>query len=166
MKMFFLLILSWSMLAAAAPPQNAPLQAVPIQSVVGGAVPPTSAMESIFTEDTIKSLRDPFMVPQMLQAKKELPKSDLEIFALKEFHLNGVITGPNKLRAIVSAPNGKTYFVAVGDRIGLREGRITAIQPDLIKVVEYEVDDRGKKIPDIFEIQLNGEMISLSQKEQ
>jgi Tfp pilus assembly protein PilP len=80
--------------------------------------------------------------------------------------LNGVITGPKKLRAIVTGPSGKTYFVMIGDHIGTRDGKISAIQPDFLKVVEYELDEKGKKIPEIFEVRLNGEMVSLSQKEE
>ena len=70
------------------------------------------------------------------------------------------------MRALISAPNGKTYFVMVGDRIGLREGKVSAIGAEYLKVVEYDTDDKGKKIPEVFEIQLNGEMISLSQKDE
>ena len=81
--------------SAGAPRPSPPVQAVPIQSM-GGVVPPTSAMESIFTEEMIHSIRDPFVPPQSLSSKKEAPKTELEQHPLKDFHLNGVIIGAKK----------------------------------------------------------------------
>jgi Tfp pilus assembly protein PilP len=125
-----------------------------------------SPVDLILTEDLIASLRDPFQMPAIVQAKKEAPKTDLEMFELKEFKLNGVITGPKKTKAMLTATNGRTYFVSIGDRIGSRGGRITAIQSDSIKVVEYEVDEKGRRTPDVFQINISGEVESLSKKEE
>ncbi len=148
----------------------AKLSPVPITPVVAPAasmpiVPSLAAVESMLNEDVIRALRDPFQVPTIL-SKKENPKTDLELYALKDFKLSGVITGPKKLRAMVIAPNNKTYFLAIGDHIGVREGKVTAIKADTIKIVEYELDEHGKRIPEMFEMQLNGELVSLSQKEE
>ena len=115
------------------------------------------------TEELIRTLRDPF-VPPISLTKKEVPKSELELIALKDVKLNGVITGPKKVRAMISA-GPKTFFVAVGDKLGQRDGRITSIQSDLIKVVEYETDNRGRRTPEVFEVRITGEIVSLSKKE-
>jgi hypothetical protein len=124
----------------------------------------SSAYDSLLTEEIIRQLRDPFQPPAIL-TKKEAPKEDLELFRLSDIRLNGVITGPNRVRAMVSTPGNKTYFVAVGDKVGNRLGRVTAIQQDLIKIVEYEEDGKGRRIPELFELRLNGELVSLSSKE-
>jgi hypothetical protein len=125
-----------------------------------------SPVDALLNEEMIHNLRDPFQMPAIILTKKEKPKTDLEIFQIKDFKLNGVITGPKKTRAMVTAPNGKTYFIALNDRIGIRDGRVTAIKSDAIRVVEYEVDDRGRRTPEIFEIRISGEVESLSNKEE
>jgi Tfp pilus assembly protein PilP len=125
-----------------------------------------AAMDTLLTEEVIRGLRDPFAPPATV-TKKEAPKSELELIDLKDFRLNGVITGPRKVRAMVSTSGGsKTFFLAVGDKLGLRSGRVTAIKSDLIKVVEYETDDRGRRIPEVFELRINGEIVSLSRKDE
>jgi len=130
------------------------------------AKPTDSPMESILTEDMIRSLRDPFQVPMIFLSQKEKPRTDLEMFQLSDFRLNGVITGPKKTKAMVTGPNGKTYFISVGDRIGIRSGHVTSIRPDAIKVVEYDVDEKGRRTPELFEIRITGEVQALSQKEE
>lgn len=124
-----------------------------------------SPMESILSEEVILNLKDPFQVPTSFLVKKEAPKSELESFQLKDFKLNGVVTGPKKTRAMVTTPSNKTFFVKVGDRLGLRDGTVTQIHPDAIRIVEYDVDDRGKKIPDVYEIRVSGDFVSLSNRE-
>ncbi len=132
----------------------------PAQSAV--QPPQESAMQAILSEDLIRSLRDPFQVPAILQAKKAQPRTELETFQIKDLKLNGVITGPKKVRAMVTAPNNKTYFVKVGDLLGAREGRVSKINPDSIQIMEYEVDERGKRLPDEYKINMSGEIISLN----
>ncbi len=125
-----------------------------------------SPMESILTEDAIRALRDPFHAPNVaLQAKEAVP-SDLDLFALKDYKLNGVITGGKKAKAMVTLPNSKSFFLSVGDRVGVREGRVIAIAGDSIKVVEYEHDENGKKVPEVFQLLISGDIVSLTNKEE
>jgi hypothetical protein len=133
----------------------------------GATAPPTmdSPLDSLLNEDLIRNLRDPFQLPSILISMKETPKSDLEVYPLKDFKLNGVITGPKKTRAMVTTPNNKVFFVRVGDRIGVRDGRVTQIRGDSIKVTEYYVDEHSKRTPDVYELTMSGEVVSLSKKE-
>lgn len=139
----------------------APSEPAPVTEVFSSD---SSALGSLLTEEIIRGLRDPF-APPLEVTKKIEPQSELETIRLGDLRLNGVITGPKKLRAMISAPGNKTYFVAVGDRLGLRQGRVTAIQNDLIKIVEYEEDEKGRKVPEVFELRLSGELVSLSKQE-
>lgn len=123
-------------------------------------------MESILTEDAIHALRDPFHVPSFAIQAKEKPKSDLELFAIKEYKLNGVITGSKKAKAMVTLPNSKSFFLSIGDRVGLREGHVVSIAGDSIKIVEYDRDENGKKIPEIFQLLISGDIVSLTKKEE
>jgi len=126
----------------------------------------SSPIESILSEDLIRSLRDPFQLPVTVIAQKETPKTDLEVYPIKDFRLNGVITGPKKTRAMVTTPNNKVFFVKVGEKIGVRDGKITQILPDAIKIVEYFTDEHGKKVADAYELTLSGELVSLNKKEE
>ena len=124
-----------------------------------------SAMEAILSEELVRTLKDPFELPASLSKKTGVPRSDLELYQIRDFKLNGVITGPKKVRAMVSAPNGKAYFVKVGDLMGAREGRVTRITSDAIRVMEYFVNESGKRVPDLYELRINGELQALSKKE-
>jgi Tfp pilus assembly protein PilP len=91
-------------------------------------------------------------------------QSDLELYQLRDLKLNGVITGPKKTRALIVSPKGQTFFVKVGDLVGAREGRVTSIAPDSVQVVEYFVDDQGKRLPDRYEMRMDGELRLLDRK--
>ena len=126
----------------------------------------SSPVDSLLTEDMIHMLRDPFQMPTILSEKAGKPKTDLETFQLKDFKLNGVITGPRKTRAMVTGPNGISYFLAIGDHIGTRDGHVIGITPDAVRVVEYDTDEHGKKIAEQFEMTMSGEVVSLTKKEE
>lgn len=142
----------------------APSPSPSVITAINSAPTTDSGMDSILNEDLIKSLRDPFQIPYILLAKKESPKTDLEMYQLKDFKLNGVVTGPKHTRAMVTTPNNKVYFIKVGDQIGTREGKVVQILSDAIRVTEYFVDEHGKKSPDEYEINLLGEINSLTKK--
>ncbi len=131
--------------------------AVPIES-------PNSSMEAILNEDLIRSLRDPFEAPVVVKEFKAKAQSDLELYQLRDLKLNGVITGPKKPRALIASPKGQTFFVKVGDMVGAREGRVTQITPDSVRVTEFYVDEKGKRLPDVFEMRMDGEIRSLDRK--
>lgn len=125
-----------------------------------------SPVESILTEEAIRALRDPFHAPNVAVQAKETVKSDLELFAMKDYKLNGVITGGKKARAMVTLPNSKSFFLSVGDRVGVREGKVISISGDSIKVVEYDHDENGKKVPEVFQLMISGDIVSLTNKEE
>lgn len=125
-----------------------------------------SAVESIMNEDFIRSLRDPFEEPMELKRAKAKPMSDLEMYPVRDFKLNGVITGPKKIRAMVTSPKGQTFFLKVGDVIGAKEGRITQIHPDTVRVVEFYTDDRGQRMPETYEMRITGEVELVDRKER
>ena len=142
-----------------------PAPAAPAKGNLESTFTNNSSVDTVLTEDLIRSLRDPFQVPNVFVKKGKI-MSDLETFQLKDLKLNGVITGPKKLRAMITAPNGKGFFVQIGERIGVRDGKITAIVPEAIRVIEYDVDEKGRRIPEILELRLNGDFVSLTKKEE
>lgn len=114
------------------------------------------ALDSYLSSELLTSLRDPFQVPQETQKKVEMKGNELEQYSLGAFKLTGVITGPKKVKALVTAPSGQSYFVSIGDRLGMRDGRITAVQPERILVVEEDRNSAGKKIKETFEVNIDG----------
>ena len=147
-------------------PQNQVTRGAPTSVKTAPAARSESPVEAILSEDLIRALRDPFQLPASLLAKKENPKSDLEVYPLRDFKLNGVINGPNKTRAMVTTPNNKVFFVKMGDRIGARDGKVIRISSDSIQVKEFYTDEHGAKLPDVYELKLTGELVSLSNKDK
>ncbi len=132
------------------------------------AVPATDSVPSVevvLGEELILGLRDPFQPPSALKAKNSSKLTDLEILPLKDLKLNGVITGPKKTRAMVTTPGNKIFFVKVGDKVGLRDGKVTQILNDAIRVTEYYLNEKGQQVPDVQEIRLDGEIVSMSKRE-
>lgn len=123
----------------------------------------SSALETVLSEEFIAQIRDPFSLPFLGSGPSGGKRPELTLFPINDLKLNGVITGPKKLRAMISAPNGKTFFVKIGDLIGLRGGKITQIQGDSITVVETE-ESKGKRTVGTVELRIGGELVTISSK--
>jgi len=82
--------------------------------------------------------RDPFR-PFFLGAPVVLASSlsPLERFALDDLHVEGIVSGIADPKALVRAPNGETYEVAVGGAMGNHNGHIAQITKDAVVVVEW-----------------------------
>ena len=107
--------------------------------------------------------RDPFepLIPQehMIAevVKKTRPdkiKGPLEKFELKQFRLLAIMVVSGTPRAMVKAPDGKSYTVKIGDYVGMNGGLVKAIQTKVI-----DTDDLGMRIeksPDRIVIEETG----------
>src|SRR5689334_14995064 len=73
-----------------------------------------------FSEDVLW-MRDPFRRPRAV-APLAAAKSKLEQIPVDQFKYTGIITGPNRLRAKVNSPAGRTFFIPERTKIGAREG--------------------------------------------
>ena len=86
--------------------------------------------------------------------KKRVPQSPIEMVDLSQLKLTAVILAPSGNIAMVEDASGKGYVVKKGTYIGNREGRVTDILPDRLIVTEQGIDDLGKPISEIREIQI------------
>jgi Tfp pilus assembly protein PilP len=102
----------------------------------------SSAIAKIEISKEILKQRDPFKKP-IISVPKDGPQTDLEVFPLEKFQMLGVMTGGEHLRAMVLAPNGKTYFVQEKMTIGDRKGIIKRITDQQIQVRERVVNVLG-----------------------
>lgn len=87
--------------------------------------------------------RDPFQ--SLLEIRKPVasraePKTPLEQFDLDQVRLIGSIIGMAQPRAMVMAPDGKSYIVRIGTRLGKNNGVVVAIEKDRIIVEERFYD--------------------------
>ena len=90
------------------------------------------------------NLRDPFKMPQIV-VESMVPRTELEAFPIHEFSMQGVVSGPGEVKAMLKGPNGKTYFVSHNQPIGTRGGRVTAITAQSIEVKERIVNVLGQQ---------------------
>ena len=92
----------------------------------------------------ILKVRDPFRRPDVV-ATNLSALTPLERFPASDFQMIGVLTGPEKIRAMVLAPDGKSHFVAERMKIGQRNGVVRRITPDSILVRERIVNVFGQE---------------------
>jgi len=89
-----------------------------------------------------KKFRDPFKEPLYNEAIEQ--RTDLERFAVTDFKVTGVITGPIRMRAMVLAPDGKTHYIAEKMKVGLRDGVVVKITTKSVIVREKVVNPLGE----------------------
>lgn len=90
--------------------------------------------------------RDPFqsLLNKERETRKKAPEAKLtpiQKFDLGQFRLQAVLIGKGKPKAMLSAPDGKTYIVSPGIKIGKRSGVITEITQAGIHVEEIDYDN-------------------------
>ncbi|MEO5971335.1 MAG: pilus assembly protein PilP, partial [Bdellovibrionia bacterium] len=101
------------------------------------------ALFSTSIAEFIYKLRDPFKMSEA-EIKVSEAKTDLERYPIGEFKLVGVLTGPKHIRAMLLAPDGKTYFVSERAKIGVSGGIVHRIAPDGIQIREKVVNAIGE----------------------
>jgi len=89
-----------------------------------------------------KKFRDPFKEPLVNEVLEV--RSELERYAVTDFKLVAVITGPLRMRAMIVAPDAKTHYVSEKMKIGLRDGVIVKITTKSVIVREKVVNPLGE----------------------
>ena len=72
--------------------------------------------------------------------------SELQNFDVTDVRLSAIIYGITDPKAVVIAPDGKSYIVKNGSFIGKNWGKISRILPDKLEIVETYKDPLGRKI--------------------
>jgi Tfp pilus assembly protein PilP len=103
-------------------------------------------------QDMLK-LRDPFK--RTIRALVKSDVTDLEKYSIDQFRMLGMVTGPDRIKAALLAPDGKTHFVTERMKIGTRDGKITKITPNAVHVREHIVNVLGVEEPIETEIRFN-----------
>lgn len=114
---------------------------------------PIPVMQQFETfEYAAQDLRDPFSPPLAQRdgggdgprPDPDRRREELEAFPLDSLRMSGTL-GPTDgdVRALVMAPDRVVHRVRVGNYLGQNEGRITAVHPDRIELVELVTDGAG-----------------------
>jgi len=99
--------------------------------------------------------RDPFVPLSRIRrpvSESVEPETPLQSFDLSQFRLIGVIVGKGASKAMVVAPDGKSYVLAKGVKIGKNNGVVMEINSDAVRVMEKYYDFSGNVIENIQEI--------------
>jgi type IV pilus assembly protein PilP len=99
--------------------------------------------------------RDPFVPLSKIRrpvTESAEPQTPLQSYDLSQFRLVGVIVGKGASKAMVLAPDGKSYVIAKGVKIGKNNGVVLDINSDAVRVKEKYYDFSGNIIENIQEI--------------
>lgn len=80
------------------------------------------------------------------------PPEPLERFDLSSLQLMGIVWGGLGRRAVIRAPDGKGYFVAVGMHMGQNGGQVVAVENDRLVIKEKHRNMKGNVIDKILTI--------------
>ncbi|MGE4231957.1 MAG: pilus assembly protein PilP [Bacteriovoracia bacterium] len=102
--------------------------------------------EDVMSIENFLNLRDPF--------RKYVPKTDLagddktpelQRYSTEDFQLVGIITGPKKIKALLTSPDGRMHIVTERARIGQRKGVVKRITPQTVSVEEKVLNLLGRE---------------------
>jgi Tfp pilus assembly protein PilP len=78
----------------------------------------------------------------------------LERFDFSALKLVGIVWGELGRKALIKAPDGKSYFATVNTYMGKYCGKVIAVQNDQLVIEELYVDAEGKEVPKTLNIPL------------
>ncbi len=91
--------------------------------------------------------RDPFQSLMEIRkpvAKANEPQTPLQKFDLSQLRMVGAIVGMSSPRAMVVAPDGKSYILKIGTKVGKNNGVVVKIMKDKVDVKESFYDFTGE----------------------
>jgi Tfp pilus assembly protein PilP len=101
--------------------------------------------------------RDPFrsfLLDRSESLAERQVRGPLEQFDLAQLSLEAVVWQTGNARALIADPAGETYIVAEGARIGKNEGRVIAIEDNLVVVKETYIDYLGRETTKDIEMRM------------
>jgi type IV pilus assembly protein PilP len=100
--------------------------------------------------------RDPFvplsMIRRPVASGPVEPETPLQRYDVSQYRLTGVIVGKGESKAMVVAPDGKSYILSTGVKIGKNNGVVVEITSDSVRVKEKYYDFSGNIIENLQEI--------------
>ena len=107
--------------------------------------------------EELSKLRDPFKIPDSIEGVPGKLGDGLERYGLDSLKVVGILTGPERLRALIATPDGKTFSAGERAKIGQSGGVIKKIYEDRVVVQQKSKDVVGKIVWDEIELPLLAE---------
>ncbi len=105
-----------------------------------------------------KDRRDPFAtLIQKPEGERKKGSDQLQNYDVAELKLTGILWSNSEFYAVVLAPDGKSYIVGQGRKIGLHGGNVYKITKDSVIVRELLKDYRGTIKPKDTDLKLRRE---------
>jgi Tfp pilus assembly protein PilP len=121
------------------------------------AEPDFAAIDGGFSYDGV-GMRDPFRSFEWEERSRKAlmggDKGPLQQYDVNQLSLLAVVWNTGTARALVQDPSGKSYIIGTGTRIGKNEGRVTAINDNLVVVKETYVDFLGQETTKDIEMRI------------
>ncbi|WP_303722653.1 pilus assembly protein PilP [Malonomonas rubra] len=139
--------------AVNAPPPAAKKAVAPKAAAV---VENTEVKEQVYVYNG-EGTRDPFKSPLDILVEVSdagVPLTPLQKFDLNQLRLIGVIIGKGDPRAMVIAPDGKSFILKKGVKVGKNNGVVTKVTTDSVEVLEEYMDFTGDIKTSVEEIKL------------
>jgi type IV pilus assembly protein PilP len=141
-------------------PQPQPQKPKAVAKPPVAQVPPPAAVNTAPAPEApfvyrAEGRRDPFLPLLASKGKASLGRefeNPLEAYDLVQFQLKGVVVGFGEPKAMVVAPDGRTYILKKGLRIGKSNGVVREITREKVLVEESYQDLSGKTRVNIQEI--------------
>lgn len=127
-----------------------PRKAAPPPVKQGASVPPPESAPELIPPKYVyepSGRRDPFET--LLNIKRPVLSVDVQMTPLQkidvgQLRLIGVILGKGEPRAMVIAPDGKSYILKNGVKVGKNDGTVVDVTQDAVLVEERYVDFSGE----------------------
>lgn len=115
------------------------------QSGVVPAAPAAATQDpEKLSPEELALIRDPFQMPIVFTKQSTKQVSELETIPLEQFRLVGVISGPDRVRAMLIGPGDRTFLVNEGMKIGIKDGVVKKINRNEVKVLEKSENPLGQ----------------------
>jgi len=136
-------------------PAQQPQAAVPQQAI---SPQPEAAQKTGAYKYSGIDRKDPFTpLVSKREAGREKGISPLEAYDINEEKVIAILWAKNKYYAVFSLPDGKSYTVNEGAKVGTRNGIVTKISKDRVIIKERIRDARGAMSPKDTVLRLRGE---------
>jgi type IV pilus assembly protein PilP len=142
--------------------EEAPPPPVPVQKVVAPAVaeeikevvPVIPEQRYVYDPSGRRDPFEPLLVVARQALRPDEPLTPLQTYEIGQFRLIGIIVGKGVPRAMVVAPDGKSYILQRDIKIGKNGGKVTEVQREMVVVEEKFEDFAGDVKTVIQEIRL------------
>jgi type IV pilus biogenesis protein PilP len=122
------------------------------------SAPAVETKSGAFYEYSGIGRRDPFTsLIQKKSSEREKGGSALVAYDTAEMKLIAILWDKNRYYAVISLPDGKSYTVKEGDKLGTSSGTIKKISKDQMVISERVKDARGRINPKDKVIKLRSE---------